>query len=115
MSTALEFSKVDILFGAHGNRRAAAAMPQALAALDAGASRAQISEKTGVIVGVADANLKVERGEICVLMGLSGSGKSTLLRAANGITPVTRGQVLVGDGEARVDVATCDGTTLRRV
>jgi glycine betaine/proline transport system ATP-binding protein len=28
-------------------------------------------------------------------MGLSGSGKSTLLRAANGITPVTRGQVLV--------------------
>ena len=28
-------------------------------------------------------------------MGLSGSGKSTLLRTANGLNPVTRGQVLV--------------------
>jgi hypothetical protein len=35
-----------------------------------------------------------------VLMGLSGSGKSTLLRAANGLNRVTRGQVLVADGES---------------
>ena len=49
-------------------------------------------------------------------MGLSGSGKSTLLRAANGLNTVTRGQVLVGDGEARVDIgATCDPATLRRI
>jgi glycine betaine/proline transport system ATP-binding protein len=115
MSTALEFSKVDILFGGKASRRAAGAMQEALAALDAGASRAEINEKTGVIVGVANANLRVERGAICVLMGLSGSGKSTLLRAANGITPVTRGQVLVGDGDSRVDVAACDRATLRRV
>ncbi|HET9388124.1 MAG TPA: ATP-binding cassette domain-containing protein, partial [Steroidobacteraceae bacterium] len=54
-------------------------------------------------------------GEISVLMGLSGSGKSTLLRAANGITPVTRGQVLVQDGAAVVDIARCDATTLRRI
>src|SRR5579872_2084951 len=115
MSTALEFSRVDILFGSKGSRRAASAMQQALAALDSGATRAQINEKTGVIVGVANANLRVERGQICVLMGLSGSGKSTLLRAANGITPVTRGQVLVSDGDSSVDVAACDRATLRRV
>ncbi|MBV9913512.1 MAG: ATP-binding cassette domain-containing protein, partial [Sinobacteraceae bacterium] len=66
-------------------------MQSALAALDAGNTRAQIAERTGIVVGVANANLRVERGEISVLMGLSGSGKSTLLRAANGITPATRG------------------------
>jgi glycine betaine/proline transport system ATP-binding protein len=115
MNAALEFRQVDILFGAKGRRRAAAGMQQALTALDAGATRAEISERTGVIVGVANANLRVPRGQICVLMGLSGSGKSTLLRAANGITPVTRGQVLVGDGDAVIDIARCDASALRRV
>jgi len=47
--------------------------------------RSDIAEKTGVVVGVANASLSVERGAISVLMGLSGSGKSTLLRAANGL------------------------------
>jgi glycine betaine/proline transport system ATP-binding protein len=115
MSAALEFRQVDILFGAGGKRRGSAAMQQALAALDAGATRAQISERTGVIIGVANASLAVQRGHICVLMGLSGSGKSTLLRAANGITPVTRGQVLVGDGDAVIDIAGCNAAALRRV
>jgi len=78
-------------------------------------TRAEITQKFGVVVGMAGANLKVERGEISVLMGLSGSGKSTLLRAANGIAPVTRGQVLVNDGANVVDVAECDAATLRRV
>jgi glycine betaine/proline transport system ATP-binding protein len=115
MSTALEFRHVDILFCAKSGRRAAALTQEALAALDAGKTRAEISEKTGVVVGVADANLTVSRGEISVLMGLSGSGKSTLLRAANGLNEVTRGQVLVKDGEAVVDIAKCDAQTLRRV
>ena len=48
-------------------------------------------------------------------MGLSGSGKSTLLRAANGLNPVTRGHVLMRDGESAIDVATCDTAQLRRV
>jgi len=50
-----------------------------------------------------------------VLMGLSGSGKSTLLRAANGLTAVTRGKVLVGDGADAVDIAGCGPHTLRQV
>jgi glycine betaine/proline transport system ATP-binding protein len=117
MSAALEFRSVDILFCAQAGRRAkSAAMQQALAALDAGGSRTEIAEKTGVVVGVAGASLSVERAEISVLMGLSGSGKSTLLRAANGLNLVTRGQVLVGDGEAVVDIgAQCDPATLRRI
>jgi len=115
VSAAIEFRNVDIVFGTKGNRRLNGAIQQALAALDAGGTRAEISEKTGVVIGVANASLIVERGEICVLMGLSGSGKSTLLRAANGITPVTRGQVLVCDGPDVVDIAKCDAQTLRRV
>src|ERR1700722_15445894 len=114
MNTAVEFRNVDILFGAK-SRRGVALTQEALAALDAGKTRAQIAEQTGVVVGVADANLTVARGEISVLMGLSGSGKSTLLRAANGLTPVTRGQVLVKDGDAVADIAKCDAQTLRRV
>jgi glycine betaine/proline transport system ATP-binding protein len=113
--TALEFRNVDIVFGAKGNRRGNGSIQQALAALDAGGTRAEIAEKMGVVIGVANASLSVERGEISVLMGLSGSGKSTLLRAANGITAVTRGQVLVSDGADVVDIAKCDAKTLRRV
>jgi glycine betaine/proline transport system ATP-binding protein len=115
MNTAVEFRNVDILFCAKTKRRAAALTQQALTLLDAGQTRAEISAQTGVVVGVAGANLGVERGEISVLMGLSGSGKSTLLRAANGLNAVTRGQVLVKDGDAVVDIAKCDAPTLRRV
>ena len=69
-----------------------------------------------MVVGVANASLSVERGEISVLMGLSGSGKSTLLRAANGLNRVTRGQVLVGDGDTIIDIGVnCDPATLRRI
>ncbi len=98
---------MDILFG--GDTRAG------LDLLDRGADRQEIQEATGSVVGVAGASLAVRQGEICVLMGLSGSGKSTLLRAVNGLCPVTRGQVLVQDGEAALDMAGCDAATLRRM
>ena len=115
--SALEFRNVDILFPPPGvgHRRVRTALKTALADLDAGGSRSEIAERCGVIVGVCRANLTVERGHISVLMGLSGSGKSTLLRAANGLNRVTRGEVLVRDGEAMVDLAGCDPATLRRV
>ena len=117
MTSALEFRAVDILFAPKSGRRARAlALQQALTALDAGGTRGEIAERTGVVVGVANASLSVARGEISVLMGLSGSGKSTLLRAANGLNAVTRGQVLVADGASTVDVgAACDPATLRRI
>ena len=115
MSTAVEFRNVDILFAPKTKRRAAALIQEALTLLDAGKTRAEISAKTAVVVGVANANLTVQQGEISVLMGLSGSGKSTLLRAANGLNEVTRGQVLVKDADTVVDVARCNAESLRRV
>ncbi|MCR5855630.1 choline ABC transporter ATP-binding protein [Mesorhizobium sp. J428] len=107
MSVAVDFRNVDIVFGE--NQKAALAM------LDAGADRADILEKTGQVLGAAGANLTVEEGEISVLMGLSGSGKSTLLRAVNRLNVVTRGQVLVKDGERMVDIVSCDEATLRHM
>ena len=114
MNPAVEFKEVDILF-AQGGRHGRKDLREALAALDGGATRTDIQNKYGVIVGVAGANLSVARGEISVLMGLSGSGKSTLLRAANGLNPVTRGHVLVRDGESAIDVATCGTLQMRRL
>ena len=114
-TAAVEFCGVDILYGAQPGRRAGELLQRALSALDAGRSRAQIREQTGIVVGVAGASLTVARGQIYVLMGLSGSGKSTLLRAANGITRITRGKILVNDGDSVIDVAACDAPTLRNV
>ncbi len=113
--SAVEFQHVDILFTRAEGRKGRAARRAALELLDAGGTRAQIAAQFGVVLGVADANLRVESGHICVLMGLSGSGKSTLLRAANGLNPVTRGRVLVRDGDGTADVATCTPGKLRQL
>ena len=112
---ALEFDHVDILFTRLQGAKARRALQQASEALDAGGERAKISEQFAVVVGVADASLRVESGQICVLMGLSGSGKSTLLRAANGLNPVTRGHVRVRDGVGTTDVTNCSAASLRRL
>jgi glycine betaine/proline transport system ATP-binding protein len=114
VNTVVQFKNVDILFSGEG-RDGRRALREALSALDAGKSRTDIQNQYGVIVGVAGANLSVERGDISVLMGLSGSGKSTLLRAANGLNPVTRGSVLVGDGDSALDVATCNAEQMRKL
>lgn len=51
--------------------------------LVAGKSKQNILKETGCTVAVRNANLKIEEGELFVIMGLSGSGKSTLLRCIN--------------------------------
>ena len=86
---AVEFNKVNIVFGDHADR--------ALPLMDKGMNRTEIQKATGQVLGVHDCSLTVSRGEILVLMGLSGSGKSTLLRAVNGLNPVCRGAVTVHD------------------
>jgi len=115
MNAALEFRNVDILFSREQGRKNARAIRDALSRLDGGATREEISAACGVVVGVAGASLSIPAGEICVMMGLSGSGKSTLLRAANGLTAVTRGQVLIDDKDAPIDVAHCGTESLRRL
>jgi glycine betaine/proline transport system ATP-binding protein len=104
---AVRFENVDVVFG---QRRA-----EAIALLDKGEGRDSILDKTGCLVGVHDASVFVDKGEILVLMGLSGSGKSSLLRCVNGLNKVSRGKVIVNDGKREVDVASCDGETLRQV
>lgn len=115
MDTAIEFREVDILFAREPGRAGRKIISEAVKALDAGGTREEIAKKLGVVVGVSGANLCVTRGEISVLMGLSGSGKSTLLRAANGLNPITRGHVLIREGESVTDVAHCTAVELRRV
>ena len=107
MNAAVEFRNVDIVFGQ--------SKAEAIAMIDAGATRAEILAKTGAVLGCAGANLTVNEGEISVLMGLSGSGKSTLLRAVNLLNVPSRGNVLVHDGDKTVDVVNCGANTLRRI
>jgi len=83
----IEFKNVDVVFGKQPEA--------ALTLIDNNASPQEIQDQTGLTAAVRKANLKVSKGEICVLMGLSGSGKSSLLRTANGLNPVTRGEVLI--------------------
>ncbi len=104
---AVEFKHVDVIFGkAHS---------QACELLDGGADRAEILKQTGSVLGVADASLTVQEGEICVLMGLSGSGKSSLLRCVNGLNKVTRGELLVAHKEGFVDMGKVSAKQLREL
>jgi glycine betaine/proline transport system ATP-binding protein len=104
---AVDIKNLDVVFG---NQQA-----QTLNLIDQGLSRQEILDKTGDVVGVQDATLRVNEGEICVLMGLSGSGKSSLLRAVNGLNPVSRGTLEVRDGDRMVDLGSCDNATLRHL
>jgi len=107
MTAAVEFDRVSIVFGDR---------PQtALPLMDAGQSRGEVQEATGQVLGVHDCSLRVEKGEILVLMGLSGSGKSTLLRAVNALNPVIRGEVRIDDGAGMVSVTHADKAQLRRL
>jgi glycine betaine/proline transport system ATP-binding protein len=103
----VDFRHVDTVFGPNPET--------ALELLDRGEERAAILEQTGHVIGVADATIAIEGGEICVLMGLSGSGKSTLLRCVNRLNKATRGEILVDDADGPVDVTRCDPATLQRL
>lgn len=105
--SAVEFDNVSIVFGDDPLT--------ALPLMDQGLERAEIREKTDQILGVHNCSLKVEVGEILVLMGLSGSGKSTLLRAVNGLNPVIRGNVRIHDGDWSCDIGGSSAADLRRV
>jgi glycine betaine/proline transport system ATP-binding protein len=71
---------------------------KAIELLRQGHDKASIQEKTGLTVGVNNANFTVQAGEIFVVMGLSGSGKSTIVRMLNRLIEPTAGDVIV-DGQ----------------
>ena len=103
MAIKLEIKNLYKIFGEHPQR--------AFKYIELGLSKEQILEKTGLSLGVKDASLAIEEGEIFVIMGLSGSGKSTMVRLLNRLIEPTRGQVLI-DG---VDIAKISDAELREV
>jgi glycine betaine/proline transport system ATP-binding protein len=103
--SAIQFENVSIIFGNNPGR--------ALAMADQGKTRDEISAATGLVLGVANASLEIEEGEILVLMGLSGSGKSTLLRAVNALAPVVRGDVQVNASGRSTNPYKCNPQQLR--
>ncbi|WP_419238819.1 choline ABC transporter ATP-binding protein [Photobacterium leiognathi subsp. mandapamensis] len=104
---AIKINNLDVVFGDK--------QQQALALLDQGKSRQQIIDETNQVVGVNNVSLQIKEGEICVLMGLSGSGKSSLLRAVNGLNDISRGELLIKDGEQTVDLANCSKAQLQHL
>ena len=83
----IEMSGVWKIFGSAGQ--------VALADAKAGASKAEILARHKCVVGIADASISVQQGEIFCIMGLSGSGKSTLLRHVNRLIEPTAGDIRV--------------------
>ncbi len=71
---------------------------KAMQLLKKGHNKESVHEKTGMNVGVDNANFTIKAGEIFVIMGLSGSGKSTIVRMLNRLIEPTAGSVIV-DGE----------------
>lgn len=85
--TKIEIKNLSILFGPEKMR--------AKRMLVAGKSKQNILKETGCTVAVRNANLKIEEGELFVIMGLSGSGKSTLLRCINRLNEPSLGEVFI--------------------
>ncbi len=60
-----------------------------------GLTKAEVLERFGCVVGIADCSFEVPRGEIFCIMGLSGSGKSTMVRHINRLIEPTSGNIEV--------------------
>lgn len=81
--------------------------------LDEGFDKETIHAKTGSTVGVADASMTINAGEIFVVMGLSGSGKSTLIRMLNRLIEPTSGEIII-DGRDITKMSRNELIELRR-
>ncbi len=104
MQNVIECRSVWKIFG----HRAAEALQ---AAKHGNAGKAEIMERFGCVLGVADVSFKVAEGEIFCIMGLSGSGKSTLVRHINRLIDSTSGEILI-EGQ---DINALHGRALRRM
>ncbi|WP_188207019.1 quaternary amine ABC transporter ATP-binding protein [Alkalibacillus aidingensis] len=81
----------------------------AIPLVEQGKSKEDILAETGNTVGVYNASIDINEGELFVIMGLSGSGKSTLIRCLNLLNKPTTGSIVV-DGE---DVVQYKGEALK--
>ncbi|GEN45793.1 quaternary amine ABC transporter ATP-binding protein [Alkalibacillus haloalkaliphilus] len=101
MSVKMKINNVSKIFGPKPK--------SAIPLVEQGKSKDDILAETGNTVGVYNANLDIEEGELFVIMGLSGSGKSTLIRCLNLLNKPTTGAIEV-DGE---DVVKFKGEKLK--
>jgi phosphonate transport system ATP-binding protein len=69
-----------------------------------------LSKRYGELTALADVSLKVEAGEMLVVLGPSGAGKSTLLRCINRLVTPSTGEVRIGG-----DPPATGGAALRRL
>ena len=76
-----------------------------------GKTRGAILDLTNQVVSIADISLKINQGELFVIMGLSGSGKSTLVRCINRLIEPTSGHIYI-DGE---DIAHVSDQRMREI
>ena len=86
----IEISNVWKIFGTN-------ALEAMQAVQEQGLNKAEVLEQFNAVVGVADATLSVNRGEIFCVMGLSGSGKSTLVRHFNRLLEPTAGKIMIDE------------------
>ena len=77
------------------------------------ASRREVQERTGHVIGVKRVSFDVHEGEVFVVMGLSGSGKSTLVRCLIRLIEPTQGVIEV-DGEDCLEYDESELMHLRR-
>lgn len=87
--------------------------PDPQAALEhvrAGATKPQLLERHGHVLGLNNINIDMPEKKLQVIMGLSGSGKSTLIRHINRLIDPTAGEVVI-DGQ---DVLKMNQQELRR-
>lgn len=54
-------------------------------------------EGESLVYALNQANADIEKGEICVILGLSGSGKSTLLNMLGGLDSLDEGTITIGN------------------
>lgn len=78
-----------------------------------GASKQDLLDEHGHVLGLRDINIDIPEKRIQVIMGLSGSGKSTLIRHINRLIEPTEGKMIV-DGEDVLAMSPDDLRQFRR-
>lgn len=56
-----------------------------------------VRKSFGILEVLRGVDMDIQKGEVVAIIGPSGSGKSTILRTINGLTPISAGEIKVGE------------------